>query len=181
MLGLVLAMGASSLSGQDLRLEYRASNPMLGKVDVTEYGDGRFELCANPSQYADFLYWTIRWYTSDGYTSSATTDTVYSDCLNFDTTGWREDYYEMVFICWYQEKDNLGIGNDVLPARAVIYPNPSSGLFILGEVVPEYILYDGSFMEVLRDYNTQEIDLSNYPPGVYYLRTSGCTYKIIKN
>ena len=46
MLGLVLAMGASSLSGQDLRLEYRASNPMLGKVDVTEYGDGRFELCA---------------------------------------------------------------------------------------------------------------------------------------
>ena len=64
----------------------------------------------------------------------------------------------------------------------VIHPNPSkSGIFKLNDY--RYVsVYDIMGREVKTYINTNEIDIHNYPKGVYFIETSlKETQKLIKN
>ncbi len=96
-------------------------------------------------------------------------------------------YYE--FGCAESESVNVTISVDPPLSLSkeslnnfIVYPNPTSGVVYIegNKSQDEYIVYSVIGEKILTAKNTNEIDLSHLPKGVYYLKIGNSTKKIVK-
>src|SRR5690606_32633394 len=96
-------------------------------------------------------------------------------------------YYE--FGCAESESVNVTISVDPPLSLSkeslnnfIVYPNPTSGVVYIegNKSQDEYIVYSVIGEKILTAKNTNEIDLSHLPKGVYYLKIGNSTRKIVK-
>ena len=62
-----------------------------------------------------------------------------------------------------------GINEKTQPKSIIIFPNPSNGIFYLSKKVEKLKVLDSRGSILLSDENTDEINLSRYSKGIYYL------------
>ncbi|PDH42107.1 MAG: hypothetical protein CND83_02605 [Rhodothermaeota bacterium MED-G19] len=62
-----------------------------------------------------------------------------------------------------------GINEKTQPKSIIIFPNPSNGIFYLSKKVEKLKVLDSKGSILLSDENTDEINLSRYSKGIYYL------------
>ena len=62
-----------------------------------------------------------------------------------------------------------GINEKTQPKSIIIFPNPSNGIFYLSKKVEKLKVLDSRGSILLSDENTDEINLSKYYKGIYYL------------
>ncbi|GHU85622.1 hypothetical protein FACS1894153_1200 [Bacteroidia bacterium] len=109
-----------------------------------------------------------------------------TDTLNYDTAHTFIHVYVMT-------KEDAGIKIETSFEYISIYPNPTTGVVYINnsdynynstsnkynKLSEEYVIYNNIGKLILKTYQPV-IDLSNYPNGVYFLKTSKETVKIIK-
>ena len=89
---------------------------------------------------------------------------------------WGEDYYEIAVASVIP----LSIDNDVTaPNMVSIFPNPTIGKVYI-EMESNIKVYNMRGALLLETFGNQ-VDLSAYPQGVYFLRVNGGWAKMVKN
>lgn len=185
----LVALFTLTLAQSQVVLSYLPNDPYLGKVVVThpvtevdaQTGDtitydSRWILCAKPAPNAVFRYWKVRYYSSDGYNGFVLNDTIYDDCIEFDTVGMP--YYEIAFRAIFLPAD-LDI-DQVQESTLILYPNPVENVVWFNTVLEEFWLLsiDGKVIE--KGYNQACLDMTDYEPGLYILQTELGSFKLIK-
>jgi len=60
-----------------------------------------------------------------------------------------------------------------------IYPNPSTGIFHISEIKGDVFVYNTIGVLICKT-SKSEVDISNYPTGIYYAKINDSVYPIIK-
>ena len=186
---LLVALFTFAFAQSQVVLSYLPNSLYLGKIEVThpvtevdvQTGDtitydSRWILCAKAAPNAEFQYWKIRYYSSNGYGSSVLNDTVYDDCIEFDTAGIP--YYEIAFRAIFAPTD-LNI-DQVQESKLVLYPNPVETIVWFNNILEEFQLLDINGKILEKGFNIDYLDMSDYEPGLYILQTDLGSFKLIK-
>lgn len=107
-------------------------------------------------------------------------DGVYTVTMTNEAIVSRPDYPAKVVVEFEVGYDGI---IDTTEISDILYPNPTSGMVYIStekEYNQELNLYslEGKLLQSLQ---TMEIDMSNYPVGIYFIQINGKTMKIIKN
>ncbi|CAG5081059.1 poly(ethylene terephthalate) hydrolase family protein [Parvicella tangerina] len=60
------------------------------------------------------------------------------------------------------------------------YPNPTKGLIQIGETLEKVKIYNAQGMHITTIYNSNQLDFSDYPAGIYLILVEDMYYKVIK-
>ena len=175
---ILFALFASLTVTSQINIQWYPNDAGLGKIKSATYSDEsgtRLELCAEPSPYGEFDSWRIRYYYRIEDTSNCVNDTVYTQCViayPFDST-----YYEIVYLAVFNRITGI---DDVIENNLIIYPNPVSNTLFFSEPIEECILINTNGDVLEKQYNINNIDLSYYDAGIYFLHTNFGVFKIVK-
>jgi hypothetical protein len=96
--------------------------------------------------------------------------------------GIQTAYYYIDDVCVSTDSltcfGEVGINKSEEPEQLSFYPNPSTGLFTVQGTVSPIQVYDLLGNLVLRT-NKREIDMGNYPSGIYFVRAGEAVRKVV--
>lgn len=183
---LIITLLLATVTYSQVNLNWVVFEPELGKIDVIHpvyevIGNDTIEypskwiLRANPSPYGEFEYWYIRYYQNESYYPNIINDTIYDEAIEFDTIGMP--YYEIAIRIKFSPKVRI---NEVQNKNLLLYPNPVEAIVYFNGIIEEYYLYNSQLQLIEKGFNTEFIDMTDYIPGIYYLKTDKGNCKIIK-
>lgn len=71
--------------------------------------------------------------------------------------------------------------NEKFNDTGIIYPNPASDIVYVNNPVAQTIrIYSALGVELAKIYNTNKIDVSSFPSGLYFIKVGSVVYKFIK-
>ncbi len=139
----------------------------------------------NPSGMllSDTASWTLisGTYIANGGEDHITVGNFYDDLntyigiLNQDIIPQPIAYY---YIDDISVTHNTGVGIEEMPDNFIIYPNPTTGIVFLSEII-EYKIYNLLGDDVLIG-NDNTIDISSLKKGIYFIESDGVIQKILK-